>query len=78
MKSSRLALHEFSPHIPKKMSKGNIISTLIHKSPDMHYVKHKLLENTRPSHHVKHATIPEYQPIEGEPRSKQEAVIRGG
>jgi hypothetical protein len=24
------------------------------KSPDMHYVKHKLVKNTLPSHHVKH------------------------
>jgi azurin len=30
------------------------IYTLLHKSPDMHYVKHKLVKNTLPSHHVKH------------------------
>jgi hypothetical protein len=27
--------------------------TLLHKSPDMHYVKHKLVKNTLPSHLVK-------------------------
>jgi len=31
-----------------------INNTLLHKSPDMHNVKHKLLKNRRPSHHVKH------------------------
>jgi hypothetical protein len=37
---------------------GSFISrdpyALIHKSPDMHYVKHKLVKNTLPSHHVRH------------------------
>jgi hypothetical protein len=28
--------------------------TLLHKSLDMHYVEHKLVKNTLPSHHVKH------------------------
>jgi hypothetical protein len=28
--------------------------TFIHKSPDMHYDKHQLVNNTLPSHHVKH------------------------
>jgi hypothetical protein len=27
-------------------------STRLHKSRDMHYVKHKLVKNTLPSHHV--------------------------
>jgi hypothetical protein len=30
------------------------VYTLLHKRPDMHYVKHKLVKNTLPSHHVKH------------------------
>jgi hypothetical protein len=29
-------------------------NTLLHKSPDMHNVKHKLVTNTLHSHHVKH------------------------
>jgi hypothetical protein len=29
-------------------------NTLLHKSLDMHYVKHKLVKSTLPSHHVKH------------------------
>jgi hypothetical protein len=29
-------------------------STLLHKSPDMHDVKYKLVKNTLPSHQVKH------------------------
>jgi hypothetical protein len=29
-------------------------STVLHKIPDMHYVKHKLVKSTLPSHHVKH------------------------
>jgi hypothetical protein len=29
-------------------------STLLHKIPDMHYIKHKPVKNTLPSHHVKH------------------------
>jgi hypothetical protein len=33
---------------------ANINLTLLHKSPDMHYDKHKLVKNTLPSHHVKH------------------------
>jgi hypothetical protein len=28
--------------------------TLLHKRPDMRYVKHKRVKNTLPSHHVKH------------------------
>jgi hypothetical protein len=30
------------------------ITSLLHKRPDMHYVKHQLVKNTPPSHHVKH------------------------
>jgi hypothetical protein len=29
-------------------------TTLLRESPAMHYVKHKLVKNTLPSHHVKH------------------------
>jgi hypothetical protein len=29
-------------------------TTLLHKIPDMHYVEHKLVKSTLPSHHVKH------------------------
>jgi hypothetical protein len=29
-------------------------STLIHRSPDMHFGKHKLVKNTLPTHHGKH------------------------
>jgi hypothetical protein len=32
----------------------NIYTLLLHKGPDMHCVKHKLVKNTLPSHHVKH------------------------
>jgi hypothetical protein len=31
-----------------------LYNTLLHKRPDMHYVKHKLVKTTLPSHHVKH------------------------
>jgi hypothetical protein len=30
------------------------IHILLHSSPDMRYVKHKLVKNTLPSHHAKH------------------------
>jgi hypothetical protein len=30
------------------------LGTFLHKSREMHYVKHKLVQNTLPSHHVKH------------------------
>jgi hypothetical protein len=34
---------------------GNLKNNaLLHKSPDMHYVKHMLVKNTLPSHHLKH------------------------
>jgi hypothetical protein len=46
-----------------------IFTTLLNKIPDMHYVKHKLVKNTLPSH-TSNTTIPEYHPIVGEPRSK--------
>jgi hypothetical protein len=29
-------------------------TTFLHKCPEMHYVKHKIVKNTLPSHHVKH------------------------
>jgi hypothetical protein len=29
-------------------------STPLHKIPDINYVKHRLVKNTLPSHHVKH------------------------
>jgi hypothetical protein len=32
----------------------NNVTTLLHKSPEMHCVKHKLVKNTLPFHHVKH------------------------
>jgi hypothetical protein len=57
MKSSKKTLHEFSTHIPLKTSKRNRI-TLLHKSPDMHYAKHRLVKNTLPSHHVKQDDTP--------------------
>jgi hypothetical protein len=33
---------------------SDIATTLLRKSPGMHYVKHLLVKNTPPSHHVKH------------------------
>jgi hypothetical protein len=31
-----------------------VYDTLLRKSPDMHYVEHKLVKNSLPCHHVKH------------------------
>jgi hypothetical protein len=44
----------------KKIYKLSIrVRTLLHKiSPDMHIVKHKLVKNTLPCHHVKHDDTP--------------------
>jgi hypothetical protein len=53
------------------MQINGIYYTLLQKRPDMHYVKHKLVKNTRPSHHVKHDDTRVPYPIVGEPRSKQ-------
>jgi hypothetical protein len=30
------------------------ITTLLHKSPEMHYIKHKLVKTTLTPHHVNH------------------------
>jgi hypothetical protein len=32
----------------------NVVCTLLHKNPDMHNVKYKLVKSTLPSHYVKH------------------------
>jgi hypothetical protein len=60
--------------------------TLLHKIPDMHYVKHKLVKNMRPSHNVKHndtqvphkCSTTQVYPSAVEPGSKQLVVIRYG
>jgi hypothetical protein len=52
---------------------GRYLYTLLHKSPDMHYAKHKLVKNTLPSYHVKHDDTrvpPNYR------RAKKQAVSR--
>jgi hypothetical protein len=36
------------------MLRFDIVCTLLHKSPDVHYVEQKLVKNTLPSHLVKH------------------------
>jgi hypothetical protein len=43
------------PHVHgfPKSCELRVIYKLLHKSPDMYYVKHELVKNTLPSHHVK-------------------------
>jgi hypothetical protein len=53
----------------------NYSFTLLHKSPEMHYVEHKLVKNTLPFHHIKHGDtrvspncrIPEKQAVTRHP-----------
>jgi hypothetical protein len=51
-------------------------SHIIHssKSPEMQYVEHKLVNNTCPSHHVKHADT--HVPYNCSSRAGKQAIIR--
>jgi hypothetical protein len=47
-------LHVVTVHIISRTSLPLTCIYTLRKSPDMHHVKHKLIKNTRPSHHAKH------------------------